>query len=299
MQESILRFFQSTQNPFLDKLFTYITMLGEQYFIILIVTWIFWNYSKKEGFILTFLFVISNMVNILAKAIAHTQRPFQKLDNFGAQRIHTAIGHSFPSGHTQAASTLFLALALIFKERKYMIGAIIIALLVATSRMYLGVHWPIDVIGGFLLACAVVFPLYRYFYKLYDNPKMFHRVILITLGLFYLILLVLALLNSFVLKDPVELESFYKMVGIATGTLLGFILEERKFPYSVEALRWKKYLRFVIGLGGTVGLLVGLKHVLPEHPLGAFICYFLVGAWICGIFTLIGLKTGLFNKGNL
>jgi hypothetical protein len=77
MQESILRFFQSIQSPALDKFFTYVTMLGEQYFIILIVAWMYWNYSKKEGFILTFLFIISSMLNIVMKAIVNTQRPFQ------------------------------------------------------------------------------------------------------------------------------------------------------------------------------------------------------------------------------
>ncbi|MDF1546865.1 MAG: phosphatase PAP2 family protein [Bacteroidales bacterium] len=296
MQESILRFFQSIQSPFLDTLFTYVTMLGEQYFIIIIVAWVYWNYSKKEGFILTFLFLISTLVNSLMKVLFHTQRPFQKLDNFQGKRIFTAEGHSFPSGHTQGASTLFLSLAIIFKNRSYFYWAIFLSLSVAISRLYLGVHWPIDVIGGFVLACIIVFSLYGYMSKIYEKPATFYRFIVIVLTFFYFILLIIIALNAFYIVEPIEIKNFLRLVGVATGAVSGFIFEEKKFPFSVDAHRLKKYLRFIIGMAGTLGLLVGLKYLLPENNFMVIIRYFLVGAWISGIFPILGQKINLFAR---
>jgi len=296
MQESILRFFQSIQNPFLDHFFTYITMLAEQYFIILVVAWVYWNYSKKEGFILTFLFLISSMLNSLLKVTFHTQRPFEQLDNFHAQRVRTANGFSFPSGHTQSGTTLFVTLALIFGKKKYMIWAIILSLLVAVSRMYLGVHWPIDVLGGFLFACIVAFTLYRFMHRLYDDRAAFFRFIVLILALFYAILLVIIALNAFYLDSGIEMKDFYRIVGVSTGATVAFIFEEKKFPFLNEAPRMKKYLRFVIGIAVAVGLLVGLKSILPNTSLATLIRYFIVGAWISGIYPILGQKIGLFEK---
>ena len=271
-------------------------MLGEQYFIILIVAWIYWNYSKKEGFILTFLFVISSMVNTLMKAIFHTQRPFQKLDNFNAQRVHTAHGYSFPSGHTQGAATLFISLAMIFKNKRFTILAIIVALFVAISRMYLGVHWPIDVIGGLILACLVVFLLYGYLHQLYERPVAFYRFITFVLLFFAVIVLVMEALNKFYLSEVIDLQDYYRLLGVSIGAVVGFIFEEKKFPFSVDAQRPIKWLRFIIGLGGTIGLLIGLKYIVPHNAFGILIRYFLVGAWISGIYPIIGQKIGLFKK---
>lgn len=294
MQESILRFFQSVQSNFLDTFFTYITMLGEQYFIIMIVAWVYWNHSKKDGFILTFLFLMSGMVNVILKDAFHTQRPFQKLDNFDAQRISTAEGHSFPSGHTQGATLLFLSLAKIFRTTRFMVFAIIISLLVAVSRMYLGCHWPIDVIGGFILAALIVFLLFDYFSRLYDNKEKFRRLVISVLAAFYLVLLIVLALNEFYLDEKIEIVHYFKLVGIATGALIAFIIEEKHFPFSVEAKRPVKYLRFVLGLGITIGMMAGLKLILPENAFGYLLRYFLVGAWISGIFPILGQKVGLF-----
>ncbi len=296
MQEAILRFFQSFQSPALDTFFTYVTMLGEQYFIILIVAWVYWNYSKKEGFILTFLFIISSMVNTLLKAIFHTQRPFQKLDNFEAQRVHTAEGHSFPSGHTQGASTLFFSLAMVFKNKTFTIISIVLALLVAISRMYLGVHWPIDVIGGLLLAFVLVFFLYNYLHRLYDEPRKFFRLITIILMFFAAIIFVMIILNKFYLTEPIDLKNYYRLMGVSAGAVGAFIFEEKYFPFSVEAKRPLKWLRFVFGMAGTIGLLVGLKYVLPNNAIGTLIRYFLIGIWISGGYPVLGQMVKLFKK---
>jgi membrane-associated phospholipid phosphatase len=296
MQENILRFFKSISSPFWDNFFTYVTMLGEQYFVIFVISWIFWNYSKKNGFILSYIFTFSMLLNNLAKDIAHTQRPFDAIKDLNSVRVETALGYSFPSGHTQSATTLFMSLAQIFRGRSTYIIAAFIALLVAFSRVYLRVHWPIDVAGGLILGLVVSFTFFPLLSKMYENQKIFFTILWATLGLYYLVLVGLIIYNYFNSESIVEIKYYIILCALSTGAFLGFIVEEKKFPFNIECTLWKKILRFLLGVGGTIGILLSFRYLFPENTVLSFICYFAIGAWITAIFPLLGIYLRLFER---
>ena len=299
MQKTILEFFSDHSGPFLDRLAEGITMLGESYLFIAVITLIYWTVSKKKGFILTAVFLYSSVLNNLLKILFHTPRPFEVLDGIRGKRLETATGYSFPSGHTQSAAAFFTSLALLVRRAWAVAAAAVLMLAVGISRVYLGVHWPADVLGGLVLGTGTAWFLFRRFGTLYDQPARLFRVLLILEGAVILAALVLGILDLTVLQGEAKLEDYFKIAGISLGVMGGFLLEKRILDFD-PALggRIRKLLRYAAGLAGTLLLLSGLKPLLPEGLFWDFLRYGLVGAWVTFFWPLLGHRMRLFSSAG-
>jgi len=297
MQESILIYFQEIGTPVLDFFFELATMLGEKNILIAVIAWVFWNIDKKKGFILSYTLLFSLVLNAVLKITFHRPRPFEQIPEISGKRIHTATGYAFPSGHTQGAATFYLTIALLFKKKWVYGTAVLLALLVAMSRVYLGVHWPVDVIGGLVIGTAVSTVMYRILNSLYDKPKQRDSFVIISSFAAAFFLLVFIAVDRFYFNREFVLTDMVKTVGVFIGASSGFILEEKVSPFTVSGSFEKKILRFAFGLGFALVILSGLKLVLPSADIFYFIRYGLVGLWITWLFPLLGMKIGLFRLG--
>jgi len=295
MQESLLYFFQLHASPTLDNLFKIITMLGEQYFIVFIITLIFWNKSKKTGVLLSFAFTISAVTNDLMKLTFHTKRPFQVLEGISGKRTHTATGYSFPSGHTQGSTAFFCTIAFITKRKIFLPVAILLSFLIGFSRLYLGVHWPVDIAGGLLFGIIVAIFVSTYLQHLYDDRKKFMKLTIIFMLFTISMTLILTLFNYFYLEQQLYLNNYYKISGAVTGILYGYHLEEKYYPFTTAHTLKIKTWRYLLGISSTLMLLVGLKKIFPDPIIFDLIRYLLVGFNITFMFPVVGLKLGLFK----
>jgi len=294
MQLAIMNFFQSIASPILDNFMQIMTMLGEETIFIVVVAYFVWNVSKKRGFAIFSSLAFTMITMGVLKAIVKAPRPFQVLDEIKGQRIETATGYSFPSGHTTGAASFYFSLAYTYKKRAISILCALAIFFVAISRMYLGVHWPIDVFAGLALGIGGTAFLYPIFEKLYDNKERLISVTLIV-GLISTVLgVVLVLTIESGMSDAVGYTDVMKLLSLLGGGYVGFSLAQKYLDYKTDGPRNKTITRFIIGLILIIAI-QGSKAFLPDHMVVGFLRYFVTGFWITYLYPLIGVKLRLFS----
>ena len=273
---NIIRAIQSIANPFLDGLFQFITMFGEEVILIPLIAVIYWSFNKKMGEYIAYASLTSVLVNGAIKDIFKAKRPIGE-PGIRSLRVETATGYSFPSGHTQGTASFWGAIAIYLKKNcMYAISGLIIVL-VAISRLYLGVHYPKDVLFGAIFGILTSFITYKLFNKV--NNK-------IDLYFITFIIFIPALLYA-------HSADFIKGMGTFLGFALGIYVEKKYVNFSVEGKSANKILRVVIGLAILILLKVGLKAVFPNKLVFHFLRYFII------VFFGIGLYPAIFKKLKL
>lgn len=132
---------------FFAEAFPYIVILSALIFLL------FYHKKWEDTFLVFFSAGLAALLSVLLKLLIHTPRPFLALPN--VQNLFPESGYAFPSGH----STFFMALAvsLFFLNKKVGYIFIFFAFLIGLARITAGVHFPVDILGGFILGALVAF----------------------------------------------------------------------------------------------------------------------------------------------
>ncbi len=173
IEANILLFIQEhLRNPITDLLFKGISFTGNAGAIWIVITLLLLCIKKtrKIGFMCAVSLLLSLIINnFLLKNILARTRPYEVIEGLKIL-IATPTDFSFPSGHTAssfaAATVLFLTL-----PKKYGIPALIYATLMGFSRLYIGVHYPTDVLAGAVSGILIAIITVRIFKKLSDRRK--------------------------------------------------------------------------------------------------------------------------------
>ena len=242
-----LKWLESVRTGFLTALFEGITILGEETLIILLVVALWFAVDSKLAQKVFFVTICSTGLNGAVKNIAQVPRPFDR--GITPVRLETATGFSFPSGHTQNFATTSTFFAIQFKKKWFTVLASVLIALVAFSRLYLGVHYPSDVIVGVALGVSMAF-LGGY---LFDSVKDVKKLYVATLLVF------VPFIIYFLMIANERFADFFKVFGMMGGlTVIGF-LDEKVEPLSYDVPWWKKLVRIVIGVAIAFALKEGLK----------------------------------------
>lgn len=261
----IIKYIQSFANPTLDKLFVFITIMGEETFFMIVELVIFWCVDKEFGYRMGFTFISNSVVNGVVKNIFKVPRPIGE-PGIRSLRTETAGGYSFPSGHTQGAASLWTSITIKVKKAWMYVLGMAIVVLIAISRLYLGVHRPVDVIFGFAIGAAWVFVI-NYMFDICERTG--------RKSVFLIVIVPMAVL-LFVFHDA----DYFKAAGVTLAFYAGYIIEPKYIKYDVKAKFIYQILKLIFGIAVLACIRAVLKAALPKDVISDFIRYFLMGIWV-------------------
>ncbi len=280
-----LYFLESIRNPVLDGIMQVLTHLGEETVFMAVAMFFLWCVDKFKGYYLLTIGFLGTQINQLMKVTFRVPRPWVKDPNFTVveSAVPEATGYSFPSGHTQSAVGTFGGIARWTKRRWLRYTCIAICLLVPLTRMYLGVHTPMDVGVSILIAALLIFGLYPLIHKATEHPKGMMALMLVLL--LWSVGQVL-FMEFFPFPADAEgaelfsgLKNAYKMLGSVAGFAVVYWLDQRYIRYETAGCWWVQLLKWIPGLGLSVGLkelMYLVLDFLPGELLHRMIAYFVL-----------------------
>ena len=271
---SFLYFLESIRNPVCDAFFSLITLLGEETAFMAIGIIVFWCFSKFQGYFLLITGFLGTIINQFLKMLFRIPRPWVKDPNFTIVESakEGASGFSFPSGHTQTSVTLLGGIARANKNAWVRWGAIALCVLVPLSRMYLGVHTPLDVSVSILISLLLIFGGYPLFKKAEQSDKVMY-IIIVSLFLLTLAFTLFVSLYQFpeevYLKENIHnLESARKnaftLLGCSEGFFVVYFVDRKFLNFETKAIWWAQIIKVVVGLA----IVLAVKE-LTRYPLDA------------------------------
>ena len=248
----ILEWFDRFESDFLNRCNQYISLILGSIGLIVILMIVYWTLNKEKGLIIAYNLFLAMLVNNLLKGLIMRKRPFENAGYEHLRKLDVAkdgaTGSSFPSGHAMNSASLYTGLCCNFKSKRYLwiqIVSIIAMILVAIIRVYLGVHFPTDVVCG--LTFGVVIALIFTFIQAELGSKKY----------FLYIFTIFAFMPCLFFKAYER--DFYKSYGLLIGFVLATILEERFVKFDTNVKPIQKVIRVVIGM-----LVIGCEYLIYE-----------------------------------
>ncbi len=263
---------ESIRTPFLDKLMGLVTNLGGEAVFIVTAIVVFWCLSKSCGYYMMTVGFAGTIINQFLKLWFRIPRPWVKDPNFTIVESARAeaTGYSFPSGHTQNAFAVFGAPARFFKNTALRIIFILLIALTAFSRMYVGVHTPLDVGVSLIVGTILVFVIYPFFRDMDKSPKKVY----IIFGIFIVLAAAfVAFVELYDFPADIDAENYasglknaYMILFCAIGLMLTFFIDTKYVRFPTRAVWWAQIIKVVVGLA----ILLALKSVLKAPLLSLF-----------------------------
>ncbi len=254
--EAFIRQVQSSANPVLDVLFTVGSFLGEEYFYLLLLPFLYWCVDKSLGRWTAYALLLSAYVNNALKYVWNTPRPPEAL----WRNVLRPESPGFPSGHAQTSLVVWGTIAARLKRAWAWVLALVLVTVISFSRLYNGVHYPHDVVGGLLFGAVMLWVFLRV------APRVGARVASWSAARVAVVAGVVAV--GFVLVHPPAFglwpaEGAVTAFATLWGMSVGFVLERDRVNFHAGGPWYRRAARFVVGMV-VVGLVyVGMKLAAP------------------------------------
>ena len=304
----ILYALEKIRTPFWNGVMSAVTQLGGEVIFIVAAVVVFWCVSKWEGYYLMTIAFCGTVLNQFLKLICRVPRPWVRDPNFTIVESARAeaTGYSFPSGHTQNAIGLFGGMARWGGRRWVRLGLTALALVIAFSRMYLGVHTPADVGVSLVLAAALVLGLYPLMRRAQEKPRYMGYVLaamLVVSGAF------VVFVEAYGFSADTDAENLasgignaWKMLGAVAGMTLAWLLDRRYIHFETQAVWWVQVIKVAVGMALLLAIKSGLKApllaLLGHEGLAGGVRYFLLVLVAGAVWPLVFRPVSKWGKGK-
>jgi membrane-associated phospholipid phosphatase len=297
----------------------FFSFLGTEYFFLFLLPALYWCVEAGTGVRVGIMLLLGSALNDALKLSLHGPRPYW----VSSQVIDYARETSFgaPSGHAQIAVGIWGMLAYRLRRAWGWLIAILVIVLIAVSRLYLGVHFPFDVILGLLVGALLLWLVIRFWKPVtawLEKLSLGQKILAAFLA--SLLLLLLSVIPFLWLKTTnwqpaqawaqfatgaVTLSGPITNAGTLFGLLAGLAWINQRGGFDASGPFWKRLLRFLLGVAGVLVFYVGLDVVFgliaPDAEailpyLLRFIRYSLVGAWVSACAPWFFIRLGLAGK---
>ena len=282
-----LYWLESIRTPALDAIMSTVTHIGEETFFLIIALLIFWCIDKKRGYALMLVGFLGIIVNQLLKLTFRIPRPWIKDPSFTVveNAVEEASGYSFPSGHTQNTVDTFGCVARGTKRLWLRIVCAVIIVAVAFSRMYLGVHTPLDVGVSLGIGALLILFVYPLLEKALDS----RRAVWWVLGGVVALSVVFLLLTELYFPTVEDIDAHnltsgqkngYTMLGCSLAVIPVFALDRIKIKFDTRAPLLGQIFKLVLGAAIAFAIKELLRSPLEAlfagHMIARAVRYFLL-----------------------
>lgn len=285
----------------------FFTAFGHENIYLIVMAFLYWCVNDKLGIRVGIMLLTSSAVSSTLKILFHTPRPYWVDSKVIAYTTETSFG--FPSGHALMSSATYGRIAINIKEKILKFSAFVFIFIIGFSRIFLGVHFLGDVIGGWFFG-VLLLALGLFLEK--SATQFFSKqsgIIKILFGLIasMTMITVFSIINHLVLIDwimptswmngqqgaamelpnPFESSGIWTVAGSLFGMITGRVMINNFGGFSTKVANPQKVLRLLLGMIGVFILWLGLGKLFPSDEsifalVLRYIRYALVGFWISG-----------------
>lgn len=247
-------FLEDIRTPFFDWFFALITHIADESVFLLIAIGFYWCINKREGYYILVTALIGTSINQITKLFFRVPRPWVLDPNYQIVDAakDRALGYSFPSGHTQNITGTFGAMAAYNPKKIKTVFFSIIIVLVAFSRMYLGVHTPLDVIPAVIFMIGLVLVLRPAFSSEERFKKWMPYIVIFSLLLSVAFLVYVIIISGDPSIDPHNLESGIEnacaFLGCALAVVFTYFVEAKFINFDTKGSWYAQIIKLVLGM---------------------------------------------------
>jgi membrane-associated phospholipid phosphatase len=314
--EIAITYFMQDLGAWLAPVMEFFSYCATEEFFILVMPILYWCIDSAIGMRVGVVVMMSSSLVDITKMVFRLGRPYWIFPKVQTYAVENSFG--LPSGHTQKAVAVWATLATSFKKSWLWILSIFMILMIALSRIYLGVHFFSDVLAGLLISI-----LFLVLYLKLETPvvRWAKKQPLWVITIVSLIACVIPVLIVAAIRtanmgwlvppewlvtdiDPFNMGGILTINGILFGMLVGYAWLMRSGSFKIQGSASQLVLRYILGIAGILAIRYGLKLIFPPETadfLGytfRFVRYGLIGVWVAALAPFAFIKLKLSQKAN-